>query len=86
MENVIYKEIVLLDHEKATGTNICHVCHGIMNPCTDEHTFYLPNQNAKMKVSGLQVHKCVVCGVMIYSSAEAKLVESEIEKALSQED
>ena len=85
MENVIYKEVTLPDHEKATGTRVCHVCHGTMNPCTHEKTFNLPHQNAKVKVSGIQVHKCEECGEMIYSSAEVKLIEAEIQKALSQE-
>lgn len=85
MKNVIYKEITLPEHEKASGTRICHVCHGAMNPCNYERTFNLPHQGAKVKVSGIQAHKCVECGEVIYASAEVKLIETEIQKSLSQE-
>lgn len=85
MKNVIHKEIMLPDHEKATGTHICHVCHGTMTPCIYEHMFSLTHQNAMVKVSGIHAHKCPKCGEVVYSSAEVKLIESEIEKVMDGE-
>lgn len=85
MEDVIYREVVLPDHEEAAGAHICHVCHGDMKPCIHERTFDLPHRDAKVKVSGIQAHKCEGCGAVIYSDAEVKLIEAEIQKALSRE-
>lgn len=85
MENVIYKEITLPEHEDLFGPFMCHECHGATKPCAYTHTFDLPLQGAKVKVSGIKAHKCVDCGEVIYSSAEAKLIEAELQKALSQE-
>lgn len=84
MENVVFKKIMLPEHEKAVGTRRCYECHGVMNPCTHESMFSLPLKSAKVAVSGIQAHKCEVCGEVVYSSAEAKLIETEIKKVLSQ--
>ena len=85
MKKANYKEITLPDREMATGTRICYNCCGIMNPCTYESTIYRPDLGAKVRVFGIQGHKCVVCEAKIWSSAEAKFVEREIQKTLRQE-
>lgn len=83
MENFIYKEILLPEHESAVGTRVCHVCHGVMNPSAHEHTFNLPRRGAKVKVSGIQAYQCAACGEIVYSHEEVGRIESAIHDALS---
>lgn len=83
MENIIYKEIKLPDHEKATGTRICHMCHGDMNPCIYTRTFNLPRRGAMVMISGIQAHRCIGCGEVVYSHEEVGRIESAIHDALS---
>lgn len=85
MEQVIYKEITLPEHECTTGRRICHVCHGDMTPCVVMSTFDLPHKKAKVVVFNIHSHMCEACGESVYSSAEAKLIEEAIDKALSDE-
>lgn len=86
MEKVIYKEITLPEHEGVTGQRICHVCHGDMIPCVGMSTYDLPHKRARVAVFNIQSHMCETCGEVVYSSAEAKMIEGAIDKALSEED
>lgn len=84
MKGTTYREVMLPDHEKATGMHICHNCRGNMAPCEYEHIFHIPKQNAEVKVRGINAHKCAGCGEVIYSSTEAKRIDEAIKNALSE--
>ena len=80
-QNTICQEISLPEHPDAFGTRICHECNGIMTPSFRPTIFTCPNQNKEIKISNVHYHQCESCGELIYSSSEAKLIESAILKA-----
>jgi len=79
--NTICKEIILPEHPDAFGTRICHECGRIMTTSSREAIFTCPNKNKEIKISNIHCHQCESCGEVVYSSSEAKLIESEILKA-----
>ena len=77
------KEIVLPEHEDMKYSRICPYCEGMMLPCTTDSTF--PVGEKEMKVSNIKGYKCAKCGEIIFTSAEAKLIEEALHPYLPQE-
>lgn len=85
MKNDIFKEITMQEHKDLFGPVECDKCGGAMKPFTNTQIFDLTNQGVKVKVSGIQAHKCDGCGNVIISSMETVLIEMEVRKALAQD-
>ena len=66
--------IVLPTREDETGTLVCYRCIGEMKPATVDQTFTL--NSTEITVSGIKAHKCTECGETIYSTEEAKRIET----------
>lgn len=62
------------------GLKGCHICDQLMIPSVITADFSLGGRN--FKVRNVRAWKCAGCGEVIYSSAEAKLIEEAIHETL----
>lgn len=83
MENGICKEIVLPEHEDATGTKVCHECGGEMMPCTVEATFHFKEE--LVKISNIKAYMCLSCAETVYGAQEVKRIEEALRKQTQSE-
>lgn len=71
--------ITLPEHEATTGIRICHECRGVMIPTTQVHTLTI--KGAPVEVHNIHAYKCILCGEVVYTAAEAKLIEDTVNLA-----
>jgi YgiT-type zinc finger domain-containing protein len=77
MNDVI--EIILPAHSEERLSHVCPNCEDMMVPCVHSNTYEIANK--RFHVSNIQAYECFGCGLILYSSTEAEMIENAIREA-----